>query len=230
MAGGTLVVSRYVKNHLHYKKRLETLGFSDVTVTALDKDGLKFLIRDLRPSLLMMGARFYHCCTPFMMGELHKAFPKIKMAALCIGEYPPDIAMYFILNGISSYVCSAEGTEQFYFGLGEIAKGRGYVSPEVAKHIEMRRVRPDAAGKITERHKQIVRLICCGFRDIDIAATLECAKSTIENHKTEIFTSLNVTSSFELIRAALTLEIVKLEDLYFYPRGLMVNPRPGKRK
>ena len=229
MKGGTLLISRAVKNHAHYKKRLEALGFRNVTVTALEKDALYSLIREIKPELILMSARFYHCCTPFLMGELHKTFPKIKMAALCLGEYPADIAMYFILNGIKSYITSFDGIEQFYKGIDEVSKGREYVSPEVSKRINIRRDEFKPAGKITERHLQIVRLICCGFKDSEIADVLAVSRNTVVNHKTSIFTSLNVRSPIELIRAALTLEIVRLEELYFYPKGYTVNPLPKKK-
>jgi DNA-binding NarL/FixJ family response regulator len=236
MAGGTLMISRAVKNHSHYKKRLEALGFRNATVTALEKDALYSLIRELKPEQILMSARFYHCCTPFLMGELRKKFPKIKMTAVCLGEYPDDIAMYFILNGINSYVTSFDGVEQFYEGLDEIAKGRSYVSPGVLERIKLRKEEyPDPAGRITERHIQVIRLICCGFKDIEIADVLALSRNTIVNHKTDIFTTLNVRSPVELVRAALTLEILRLEELYFYPKDYTVNPLPdakikGRRK
>ena len=220
------MVSRAVKNHSYYKKRFEALGFPNVTLTALDKDALNSLIRELKPSLVMMGARFYQCCTPFLMGELHKNFPKIKMGAVCIGEYPADLAMYFILNGINSYVTSFEGIEQFYRGIDEISKGREYISPEVVERIDMRRDYPMPAGKISDRHREVIRLICCGFRDIEIADTLHISRRTVDNHKTEIFTYLNVRCAVELIIAALTLKIVPLEELYFYPKDYTLNPLP----
>ena len=229
MVGGTLFISRAELNHAHYKKRLEALGFQDVTVTGLEKDALYFQIRDLKPKLVMMGARFYHCCTPFFMGELHRTFPKIKMAAVVLGEYPPDIAMYFILNGVNSYITSFDGVEQFYKGLDEVAKGREWVSPSAAKRIEMRRDYPDPAGKISKRHREVIRLICSGFQEWEIAETLGIARSTIFRHKTDIFTYLNVRSPIELVRAALTLEIIRLEEMYFYPRDLTVNPVPEEK-
>jgi DNA-binding NarL/FixJ family response regulator len=229
MAGGTLFVSRAVLNHAHYKKRLEVLGFPDVTVTALEKDALYFLIRDLKPKLVMMGARFHHCCTPFLMGELHQNFPQIKTAAVVLGEYPPDIAMYFILNGINSYITSFDGVDQFYKGLDEVTKGREWISPSVVRRIEMRQEKPDPAGKVTKRHRELIRLICCGFQEWEIAETLGIARSTIFRHKTDIFTSLNVRSPIELVRAALTLEIIRLEEMYFYPRDLTVNPVPEEK-
>jgi len=121
VAGGTLLVSRAVNNHDYFKKRLEALGFQQVTVTDLERDALYFLIRDLRPDLLMMSASFYSCSTPYQMGELRKKFPKLKMAAVSIGNFPSDLAMYFIINGINSYINFFEGFEQFYKGLNMVA-------------------------------------------------------------------------------------------------------------
>jgi len=235
MSGGTLLVSRAVNNHAYYKKRLMALGFSNVTVTAAEKNALFLLIREIKPKLILMSARFYQCCTPFLMGELHKTFPKIRMAAISLGEYPADIAMYFILNGITSYISSFDGVEQFYMGINEVVKGNAYISPEVVKRIELRRTEIQPAGIITERLKQVLRLVCCGFKDNEIGDVLSISRNTVLNQKTKIFTSLNVRSPLELIRAALTIEILRLEELYFYPKDYTVNPLPeekikGRRK
>ena len=229
MIGSTLMISRAVNNHAFYKKRLETLGFPNVTLTALEKDGLNSLIYDLKPDLLMMGARFYQCCTPYMMKELKKNFPKIKMAALSIGDYPADLAMYFILNGVNSYVTSFDGIDEWYKGLEEVRRGWEYVSPEVLKRIKMRTYEPVSAGSITDRHKEIILLICNGFKDTEIAETLYITRRTVTTHKTEIFTSLNVRSSNELIRTALYLEIVKQDGIYFYPNDFILNPLPDEK-
>ena len=226
MKGGTLMVSRAVKNHGYYKTRLETLGFQNVTVTALEKDALNALIRELKPDLLMMGARFYQGCTPFMMGELKRTFPKIKMAALVVGEYPPELAMYFILNGINSYVTSFEGIDQWHKGLDEIAKGREYISPDVVERIDLRREYPMPARKITARHKEIIRLVCNGWKDIEIADVLHISRCTVARHKCDILTSLNARSVLELVHIALRLEIVKLEELCFHHKDLILNPLP----
>jgi DNA-binding NarL/FixJ family response regulator len=226
MAGGTLVISRAVNNHSYYKKRFRELGFGDVTLTALAKDALHFLIRDLKPSLVVVGARFLHGSTPYMMGELKKMFPKIKMAAVSLDEYPVELGMSFIINGVSSYVCGFEGVDQFYKGLDEIANGREYISPEVVKRIDMRQEYPDPAPTITQHQKEIILMICNGFKNIEIADTLNITKRTVTTHKTEIYTALNVRNDNELIRNALDLEFVTREGLYFYPNDFVVNPLP----
>ena len=223
------MVSRAVKNHTFYKKRLETLGFSNVTLTALEKDGLNSLIYELKPDLVMMGARYYQCCTPYLMKQLKHNFPKIKMAALSIGEYPADLAMYFILNGVNAYVTSFEGVDEWYKGLEEVRKGREYISPVVVDRIDRRRDKPDPAGNITDHHKAIILLMCNGFKDIEIADILYITRRTVTTHKTEIFTSLNVRSPNELIRTAQYLDIVKQDGLYFYLKDFILNPLPDEK-
>jgi len=150
------------------------------------------------------------------------------MAAVCIGHYPEEYAMNFIFNGIKSYATSYDGFDVLYKALEEIGKGREYVSPAVLERIEMRKEFPAAAVNITERLLQMIRLCCCGFTDNEVGETMNISKGTVENYKTKVFTALNIRNCIELIRAVLTLGIVKLEELYFYPKGLLLNPKPEK--
>jgi DNA-binding NarL/FixJ family response regulator len=225
MKGGTLMISRCVKNHGYYKGRMEELGFSNVTVTAAEKDALNSEIYKMKPDLLIMGSRFYHGCTPFLMGELRRNFPKIKMASFVIGEYSPELAMYFILNGVNSYVTSFEGLDEWYKGLNEVSNGREYISPEVVIRIDMRRDYPMPAS-ISARHKEVIRLICNGWKDLEIAETMHISRNTVVNHKTDIFTSLNCRSALELIHVALITGMVTLEELCFRHRDIILNPLP----
>jgi DNA-binding NarL/FixJ family response regulator len=137
--------------------------------------------------------------------------------------------MYFIFNGVKSYVSSFDGVEKLFDRLAEIIKGGGYVSPAVLKRIEMRGEYPMSAGKITERHKQIILLLCNGFKDVEIAETLYITRRTVTTHKTQIFTSLNVRSPNELIRVALYLGIVQLDGMFFYPKDFVLNPLPDEK-
>jgi DNA-binding NarL/FixJ family response regulator len=204
------------------------LGFHDVTITDCDSDALNFKIRDLRPKLLMMDAEFYECCTPYMMGTLKKMFPKITMVAVSIGHYPEEYAMNFIFNGIKSYATSYDGFDVLYRALEKIGRGEEYVSPAVLERIEIRKELPPPAANISERYMQMIQLCCCGFTDNEVGETMKISKGSVENYKTRIFTALNIRNCIELIRAALTLGLIKLEQLYFYPKGLTLNPKPDK--
>jgi DNA-binding NarL/FixJ family response regulator len=179
----------------------------------------------MKPDLLIMGSRFYHGCTPFLMGELKRNFPKVKMASFVVGEYPPELAMYFILNGVNSYVTTFEGLDEWYKGLKEVSNGKEFVSAEVVRCIDKRGEKPMPA-KITDRHKEIIRLFCNGWKELEIAETLHIHRNTVIHHKTDILTSLNCRSVIELIHVALITGIVTLEELCFRHRDIVLNPQP----
>jgi len=118
MNGGTLMVSRAVNLHPLIKKRLEALGFENVTITGADYDGLNMVIRDIKPRLMLIGSAFYDCSTPYMMKELLKIFPKLNIAALSVlNSYTARRAVDFIFNGVRSYLNILEGFEEFHRGL-----------------------------------------------------------------------------------------------------------------
>ena len=229
MAVKTLMVSRCVKNFAYFKKRMGVLGFGDVSVTAKEKDALNSEISEKKPDLLMIGARFYQGTTPYHVTELKRKFPGLNIVAVAIGEFPDELAMYFVLNGAKSYLTTFDGLDQFYEGLDEVAKGGEFISPGVQERIDLRVEYPMPAAIITERQKQIIRLMCNGYKQEEIAEALHIARNTVNVQKTKIYTSLNVRNPYELIRNALTLEFVKLDELFFYPKDFVVNPQPDKK-
>ena len=231
MNGVTLVATKRENFHAHFKKRFEQLGFPNVVVTSAGKDGLNMVINELKPRLLIIGSSFYQCCTPFMMKGLRNNFPKLNIAAISLTDYPADLAMYFIINGVRSYINYWEGTgpEQFYNGLEIIRRGGEYVSPEVQRRIDMRNIYPNPSGSLTDRQIEIVRLIGNGFTGAEIADTLHMSERSVDNRKTEIYTAMNVRNENEVIRVAIYLGIINPDELIFYGRDYVLKPLPPKQ-
>jgi len=230
MAGGTLMVSRAVNLFPYWKKELETFGFKDVSFTDQEKDGLNSVIRKINPGILIIGCGFYRNSTPYMMRQLLNDFPKLNIAAVNIHEYPDDLAMCFITNGVKSYVNMMDGMEEFYRGMKAVSDGKNYVSPVVLDRINIRKEYPMPAAKITNRQEEVIRLLCSGFKEEEIADTLHISRRTVVTHKTDIFRALNVRNSYELFRAAQNLNIVNPDEIYFYPKDMTVFPLPEKAK
>jgi hypothetical protein len=123
MTGSTLIVSREVNLHAEIKKMFEGLGFRNVTVTAAEKDGLNMLIDELKPGLVIVESGFYKSATPYMMALLKRRFRDLNIAAVSICDYPADLAMKFIANGINSFLSYLDGRDQFYRGLEKVRDG-----------------------------------------------------------------------------------------------------------
>ena len=229
MTGGTLVVSRDIYNHAHYKKRLEQLGFRNVTVTGAEKDGLNMIINDLNPRLVLMGSRFYECATAYMMALLLKRHPELNVAAVSLERYPADLAIGMIVNGITSYVNFSEGADQFYAGLNLIKEGSKYISPVVEERRMMRSELPKPSQELTERQIEVLRLLCNGFTTLEIADVLHLSKRTVKFHTSELYSNLKIRNEKELIRAALYLGFIKTDELDFYGGKYELSPKPDKK-
>jgi DNA-binding NarL/FixJ family response regulator len=229
MPGGTLVLIREKQLFPWLEKRLAELGFANVTISGEERDSLNSLIDAMKPRLVLIESDFYESSTPYMMGELLKIFPQLNIAAVSVFcKIPDDLALWFIYNGVKSYINFFEGPDEFYAGLNMVREGRAYISPGVRKRMNMRQESGAPAGNITARQMEIIRLLCNGFTGHEICGVLAISEATLYVQKTKLYTNLNVRNENELIRAALRCGWIKLDELRFFGREYTLNPIPEK--
>ena len=229
MPGGTLILSKEKKLYPFFRKRLAELDFTNFEITGEKRDSLNSVINDMKPRLVLVESDFYECSTPYMMGELLKRFPKLNVAAVSLFcKFPDDLAMWFIFNGVKSYVNFLEGPDEFYKGLNKVREGTGYIAPGVIERMNMRREIPEPAGNISKRQMEIIRLLCNGFTGHEICDVLAIAEDTLSVQKRKMYTCLNVRNENELIRVALFHGWIKVEELRFYGGEYKLNPAPEK--
>jgi DNA-binding NarL/FixJ family response regulator len=220
------MVSRAVNLHSQIKKRLEELGFNDVTVTATAKDGLNMLINEVKPKLLLIGSAFYQAGTPFMTGRLHKRFPKLNITAVSVFDYPLGLAPWFIWHGGKSYLNLWEGYEEFHRGLQIVREGKQYISPLVQNLIDCREEWPDAKTNITKREQECLYLMCCGFTFDEIGNELHLARKSITNCVGRLYDTLHVDNREEAVALAWELRLVTARDIRFHHRKAEIDRLP----
>ena len=230
MKGGTLVVSRDIKNFSHYKTELEKIRFNNVTCTAAEKDALFAQIRDMKPDLIIINARYFQRATPYRMRELLKMIPKLNIAAISMDEYPSELAMYFIANGVKSYGAYSEGIDELKKCIMTIRDGGVYISPAVLECQNKRDEEIKAASIINDYYKQIILLISDGYKDEEIGDIMHVTRRTITTHKSEIYRSLNVRNENELIKVAQDLGFIEQRGMSFFPKDFVLSPLPDKIK
>jgi len=229
MTGGTLIVSRS-KNHLNnYKEELIDLGYKNVTYTFADKEELNFIIGEQKPNLVMMEACYYDRATPYMMRLLLDIFPDLNIAAVNRYNFPDDTAMRFIFNGCNSYVNLFDGLPEFEKGILRIRDGLFYVSPNVQTKINMLDEIPEPVDRITMRRNEVIRLISCGYNDIEIAKIIHITKKTVINHKWAAYKAFDVDNPVALFWAAESIGLVTIEECRFFQRNNPQNKKLGRK-
>jgi DNA-binding NarL/FixJ family response regulator len=226
---GTLVLSREKQLYSWLEKRLAELGFAGFTITGEERDSLNSVICAMKPRLVLIESCFYECSTPYMMGKLLKTFPKLNIAAVSMFcKIPDDLAMWFIINGVKSYINFFDGPDEFHAGLHKVREGKEYISPGVMERMNMRQETGDPAGNITARQMEIIRLLCNGFTGHEICSVLAISEATLYVQKTRVYTNLNIRNENELIRVALRLGWITLDELRFFGREYALNPLPER--
>ena len=215
MAGGILFVHRAVNLHSEYKRQFAGLGFKDITVTAVEKDGLNMLIDELKPRLLIMSSRFYEIATPYMMGEILKLFPKLNTAAVSFDDYSLCRAAYFIFHGVKSYVDMWEGMEEFNKGMKLVRDGKKYIAPMLDKVISEMNC-PDVNNKMTKRLLECLLMLCNGYRVHRMCDIMQLGRSTVENHLHRLYEAFGVEGREEMVALAWKLHLVNDDDIKFY--------------
>jgi DNA-binding NarL/FixJ family response regulator len=219
-------VSRARKLFPHYKKYLEDLGFKDVEATGEERDSLNMVINELKPRLMLVGSAFYQAATPFRMGQLHKRFPKLNIAAVSLHEFLDSLAAWFIWHGVKSYVNYWEGIEEFYQGLQAVREGKEYISPPVKELINLFPVWPQTYNDTTKRLLGVLVLLCNGFPAESIGAELQLSRKTVYNDMDRLYATFHVRNRDELVAKAWELQLVTEKDMRFFDRRGEPEPLP----
>jgi DNA-binding NarL/FixJ family response regulator len=224
--GGTLVISR-AKNMLPLcKYYLKAIGFQHVVLTSEEKDSLNFVINEQKPRLVFIESCFYEAVTPYMTGRLLRDFPKLRIVAFSVGEFPDDLAMWFYFHGVKNYINLRDGMCEFKRGMQKILRGGEFRSKKVQRRIDLRDKIPKAAYSFSKREMEVLLLVCNGFTTDETGEMLHISRRTVETEKTKLYAVFHVRNERELIRVAYYMDLFKKDDLCFYGGRWEIPPLP----
>jgi len=222
-----LAVCHYANLFPLFKEFFADMGFMSVYCTDKEKDGLNMIINEFKPRHLFIHSNFYGVCTPFMVGLLHKKFPKTKITAVTLlDDYPDNMAVWFIFHGANSYISLLDGYEEFKKSVRKILNGDDYITPSVKRIIDNLDEWPDCKLNVTKRQKEILFMTCNGVSRDEIGERLNISRYTVCYHISDLFNIFHVNSKEGLIRAAYCLDIVKKNNLSFKENKKLIASLP----
>jgi DNA-binding NarL/FixJ family response regulator len=122
----------------------------------------------------------------------------------------PALAMRATRDGASGYLLKDSAGEELVTAIEQALLGRVYLTAALTKGV-MDRLSTgpdDTAAELTDRQRDVLRLIVEGRRMKEIAAALDLSTRTVETHKYEMMRVLGVGSTAELVRYAIERRLV----------------------
>lgn len=119
-------------------------------------------------------------------------------------------------TGVSAYLTKDCGPEELIKAIRAALEGRVYLSPDVASVVVtdyMRAMGDKSAGgrpHLSEREKQLLRLVAEGKRNKEIAGILNVGVKSVETYRSRLMKKLGCASTVELTRYALREGIASL--------------------
>ena len=109
-------------------------------------------------------------------------------------------------SGASGYIPKTSKPDVMIAALKVVAAGGVYVPPEALEELAVKspaRMPRGESMELTERQRDVLRLILKGYNNERIASELAIAPNTVKQHAHAIFTVLGVSTRAEAVIAAM---------------------------
>jgi two-component system, NarL family, response regulator NreC len=163
----------------------------------------------LQPDIILMDITM-----PEMNGieatrQIKKLVPESKILFLTMHEHD-EYVFQALRAGASGYMLKEAADTELISALHVIQTGQFYLSPMAQSVLVgdyLQRVRigeeKDSYSSLTEREREILKLIAEGYTNNQIAERLVISPKTVDTHRTHIMDKLNLHSRAELVKYAL---------------------------
>jgi DNA-binding NarL/FixJ family response regulator len=172
------------------------------------------LSETLRPDLVLMDIAM-----PGLGGleatlEIRRRVPETKIIVLSqYGE--PEYVRRFLKAGVSGYVLKRAAGADLVSAIRAVVRGGLVLDPEIARDAVQEggaaADAPDAYETLTDREKQVLKLVAEGRSNKEVANLLGISIKTAMSHREHLMVKLHLHNRTELIRFALKQGVIRAD-------------------
>ena len=150
--------------------------------------------------------------------EIRKARPDARI--LILSQYAdPEYVRRFLRAGVSGYVLKKAAGADLVAAIRAVHRGGLVLDPDVARDavtgepVEPGAMasEPDPYERLTDREKQVLKLVAEGRSNKDVAELLGISVKTAMSHREHVMAKLDAHSRTDLIRFALRCGVIRAD-------------------
>lgn len=172
------------------------------------RDALE-MAKELAPDVVLMDIAM-----PILSGleatrRIHKEFPDIRVVALTQFD-DKDYVFPFIEAGACGFLSKAAASSELTSAIRCVYRGESFLSPSVTKIMIEEyqqgaavRDRSDHYEQLTDRERDVLKLVAEGYTTQEIADMLVISPKTVEGHRSSLMAKLDLHNRIDLVKYAL---------------------------
>jgi len=156
-------------------------------------------------NVILAQRQLPHNGTLFLLGTIVTDYPHVKALVMDLPRSESEQIVHFIEQGAAGYVLREDSAEELLHKIRAVHKGRPRIDPQIAAALmariaELANSRPQPLAfshgllELTEREREVLRLIGRNFTNREIARHLVIEIGTVKNHVHSILKKLDVSN------------------------------------
>ena len=180
-------------------------------------EGLEIISR-LKPDIVLFELNLIDQVTSQVIAQLINASETSRLI-LVTGTSDPEINQQVVESGVMGMVFKSQSPETLIKAIEKVHSGEVWLERSLIANVLSRlsrNMKPQVNGResnnmedLSDREKQIVRLIGQGYKNKKISQQLCISETTVRHHLTSIYSKLGVSDRLELLVFAHRYGLVK---------------------
>jgi DNA-binding NarL/FixJ family response regulator len=169
-------------------------------------------IIEKKPDVVILDAKLPSLNGPDVLRKVRKVLPATRFLVFS-GYQNPVLVRDMIEAGAHGFVEKNVSIAELKNGLDSVASGGTYFGPAVATALREVVANPrtsSSADLLTEREREILKLVAEGFSTKEIAVKLDISVKTADNHRNNLMKKLQLHNAASLTRYAIQSGLVEV--------------------
>ncbi|WP_253283168.1 response regulator [Cedecea davisae] len=163
------------------------------------------LLMEIEVDVLLLDLSMPGESGPELVQQITRLWPSLPVLVLSMHN-EPQIAQMVLASGAHGFITKDQAPQTLLHAIHRVAARQRYIDPSLAEAIVFSTQENDQLRRyatLSQREKQILRLLSSGENVNGIAGTLNISNKTVSTHKTRMMEKMQFDNNADIIKFAI---------------------------